>query len=105
MAPCTIYASWAMYHNKITIARFHRVRVIMAFRARYSTIAEYRDLRGFGGSMAPLAGHVIVYRVDIVVNFMAIQAVSAPSGVLFHIVCLGNGFLPGKMAALTYVLS
>ncbi len=76
----------------------------MAFRARYSTIAEHRNLRGFS-SMAPLAGHVIVYRVDIVVNFMAIQAVSAPSGVLFHIVCLGNGFLPGKMAALTYVLS
>ncbi len=104
MAPCAIYASWAMYHNKISIARFHRVGVIMAFRARYSAIAEYRDLRGFG-PMAPLTGHIIVYRVNIVVNFMAIQAVSAPSGVLFHIICLGNGFLPGKMAALTYILS
>ncbi len=104
MAPCTIYASGTMYHNKITIARFHRVRIIMALHTRYSTIAEYRNLRGCS-SMAPLAGHVIVYRVDIMVNFMAVQAVSAPSGVLFHIVCLGNGFLPGKMAALTYVLS
>jgi hypothetical protein len=92
-----------MYHNKITVARFHRVRVIMAFRARYSAIAEYRDLRGFG-PMAPLACNIIVYRVDIVVDFMAVKAVSAPSGVLFHIVCLGNEFLPGKMAALTYVL-
>ncbi len=104
MAPCAIYASWAMYHNKITITRFHRVGVIMAFRACYSAIAEYRELRGFG-SMAPLAGHIIVYRVNIVVDFMAIQAVSAPSRVLFHGICLGNEFLSGKMAALTYVLS
>jgi hypothetical protein len=93
-----------MYHNKISIARFHRVGVIMAFRARYSAIAEYRDLRGLG-SMTSLAGHIIVYRVDIMIDFMAVQAVSAPSGVLFHTVCLGNEFLPGKMAALAYILS
>ncbi len=76
----------------------------MALRARYSTIAEYRDLRGFG-PMAPLTGNIIVYRVDVMVDFMAVQAVSAPFGVLFHIICLGNEFLPGKMAALTYILS
>jgi hypothetical protein len=55
--------------------------------------------------MAPLACHIIVYRVDVMVDFMAVQAVSAPFGVLFHIVCLGNEFLPGKMAALAYVLA
>ncbi len=93
MAPCAIYASGAMYHNKITIARFHRVRIIMAFRARYSAIAEYRNLRGFG-SMAPLAGHIIIRRVDVMVDFMTVQAVSAPPNMLFHIVCLGNIFLP-----------
>ncbi len=104
MAPCAIHASGTMYHNEITIARFHRIRVIMAFCTCYSAIAEYWDLRGFS-SMAPLASHIIVYRVDVVVDFMAVQTVSAPSGVLYHIICLGNGFLPGKMAALTYVLS